>query len=194
MPTGYTARVTDETTLADFALSCARAFGALIELRDEPMDAPIPDVFEVSQYHRESLARAEAKLRKLETTTPEKADALLRSEYEAALKHYEKSAAENRAQRAMYERLLAKVQVWVAPTESHVGLKDFMIQQLQTTIEHDCYEPTPPKLQTAKEWLAESLKSARWSVDYHRKGWADDQARAAERTAWIRDLRKSLGM
>ena len=45
MPTGYTADIQDGkiTTLREYALSCARAFGALIMMRDDPHDAPIAD-------------------------------------------------------------------------------------------------------------------------------------------------------
>lgn len=45
MPTGYTYPVCEGkiTEFPDFALSCARAFGALISMREEPMDAPLPD-------------------------------------------------------------------------------------------------------------------------------------------------------
>ena len=43
MPTGYTAYVQDGviTEFADFAMKCARAFGALIDMRDESLDAEI---------------------------------------------------------------------------------------------------------------------------------------------------------
>ncbi len=59
MPTGYTAAVQNGTVtrFADFAMNCARAFGALVELRDE-MDAPIPDTFKPSTHHSESLKKA----------------------------------------------------------------------------------------------------------------------------------------
>jgi len=192
MPTGYTARVTETTTLREFALSCARAFGALIELRDEPMDAPIPEAFEMSSYHRDALARDEARLKELESTTPEQADALCRAEYATALKHYEKAVADHAAERAKYDRLVSLVTKWKPPTSEHEGLKNFMLEQLRTTIDGDCYEPTPPKLTSGADWLEATLKSARWGVEYHRKGWKEDQERAAERTKWVAELRKSL--
>jgi len=63
MPTGYTYPVQDGkiTELRDFALLCTRGFGALIMMRDEPMDAPIPETLGANtQYHDEALARGKA--------------------------------------------------------------------------------------------------------------------------------------
>lgn len=55
MPTGYTAAVEDGTITEfdDFAWQCARAFGALIMMRDDPMSAPIPQKFEPTAEHVE---------------------------------------------------------------------------------------------------------------------------------------------
>jgi len=49
MPTGYTCQVQDGmiTEFKEFALLCARNFGACITLRDEPLSPDIPE-FEVS--------------------------------------------------------------------------------------------------------------------------------------------------
>lgn len=40
MPTGYTADIKDGITFRDFALRCARAFGATIMQRDEDISIP----------------------------------------------------------------------------------------------------------------------------------------------------------
>ena len=45
MPTGYTAGILEGETFEQYALQCAKAFGALVMMRDEPSDAPIPDQF-----------------------------------------------------------------------------------------------------------------------------------------------------
>jgi len=60
MPTGYTYPVVEGkiTEFSDFALSCARAFGALITMRDDPHDTPIPETFEPSDYNAKKLAEA----------------------------------------------------------------------------------------------------------------------------------------
>ncbi len=62
MPTGYTADIAKGITFQQYAWSCARAFGALVMMRDEPSDAPIPEAFTPSDYHVKALAEARAKL------------------------------------------------------------------------------------------------------------------------------------
>ena len=59
MPTGYTDRIYRgvETSFRTFMLECARGFGALVHLRDEP-GAPIPDVIPPSDYYAVALAKA----------------------------------------------------------------------------------------------------------------------------------------
>jgi hypothetical protein len=63
VPTGYTATLNHgEQTFPDFALHCARAFGALVSLRDESSDTPIPEVIEPSPYELEYLEKTRVKL------------------------------------------------------------------------------------------------------------------------------------
>ena len=65
MPTGYTAAVKDGITFEQFAWSCARAFGALIDMRDSPTGAPIPQRFEPSQYNAVEAEKASAEIERL---------------------------------------------------------------------------------------------------------------------------------
>lgn len=60
MPTGYTASVADgtTTTLRAFALQCARAFGATVTMRDDPMSAEIPERFEPGGFYRRLMEQA----------------------------------------------------------------------------------------------------------------------------------------
>lgn len=57
MPTGYTYPVAEEKvdTLAEFALQCARAFGACVTMRDEPSNKPIPEEFKPSLHYQKKL-------------------------------------------------------------------------------------------------------------------------------------------
>jgi hypothetical protein len=66
MPTGYTAKLVESgQTFEEFVLTCARAFGALIELRDEPLDAPIPETLEPHSYYAEAVVEAKKRLTNL---------------------------------------------------------------------------------------------------------------------------------
>jgi hypothetical protein len=63
MPTGYTEGVSkgEITDFKVYALRCARAFGACVMLRDEPVTDEIPE-FEPSDYHQKRLKEAQTQL------------------------------------------------------------------------------------------------------------------------------------
>jgi hypothetical protein len=192
MPTGYTAGITGTTTLAEFAMSCARAFGALITMRDDPADAPIPEEFAPSPYHAEQLKVAKGRLAELEAMTPEQAAPLCAADHEAAMKSWREGCAEDAATAARYRRMLALVSAWEPPTKDHVGLRDFMVQQITESIRFDCHDREAPTLDSPEAWLAKRIESAKWNVNYHEEQGRKEVERARERTEWVRALRKSL--
>ncbi len=196
MPTGYTAGVQDGTIteFGAFAMQCARAFGALIEMRDDPMDAPVPQEFKPSDYHVKAKAEAEARLIQLVAMDEGEAHDRAKAEFDAAvvdLNEYRAKAAE---QGQRYLKMLNKATAWTAPTKDHDGLRDFMINQLNESIRHDCdtsYRAYPTQL-TGKEWLANSIESARKSIGYHTEQLIEEEKRARTRTEWVKSLRLSL--
>jgi hypothetical protein len=195
MPTGYTAKLYEgEQSFEDFVLRCARGMGALATMRDDPMDAPIPDRFEPDPYYRDSLARSEAKLAEAEAWTEDEAFAEWQTAYATQVDSRAEVASETAAKRVRYERMLAAVKAWEPPTPDHQGFKDFMIEQLTGSIDFDCsnYEwPDPPVFAV---WRDEELERRRRRVEMDRESWADEQRRAAERTAWVRALKGSLAV
>ena len=56
MPSGYTENIYygKEVTFKDFALGCARAFGACVMQRDDPADVK-PKIMPEESYHTEKL-------------------------------------------------------------------------------------------------------------------------------------------
>lgn len=195
MPTAYTNKVQDGsiTEFADFAMLCARAFGACITLRDEPIDTPIPDEFKPSAYHLEELKGARETLLRLKWMTVDQKDAAARSANEAALAQWREHERRKDEARQRYEAMLAQANAWHPPTPDHQGLKDFMIQQLSDSIEWDC-TPTPkPTPMNRDEWYEAAIRKAEWCVQYHEKEHRREIERAKRRTEWIRDLRRSLG-
>jgi hypothetical protein len=192
MPTGYTADVTDETTLAEFAMKCARALGALVTMREDPADAPIPEKFEPSDYHIEELKKAEGKLAELRSMTLEQATVLCAADHKAAMVEWKKRRAEDLALRERYERLRGLVRKWKAPTADHEGFKEFMDEQLASSIKFDCHDSGEPKPQAPRDWLEAKIKNAEWSVSYHREEGAKEVDRARTRSEWVKRLRESL--
>ncbi|MBO6267553.1 MAG: hypothetical protein J6N19_00245, partial [Clostridium sp.] len=77
MPTGYTCFIEDGkiTTAKGFLLLCARAFGACIEMRDEPLSEPIPEKFNGDDTYRLWLEDAKTELSKLKAMSQDEVHA-----------------------------------------------------------------------------------------------------------------------
>ncbi len=190
MPTGYTADL--PATFREFALRCARAFGALIELRDESPSAPIPAKFTASPHHKERLAESRAELAQVEKWTGSFADAEAERVFRKQMADWERSEKKSAALAARYDAMLAEVEAWREPTKDHAGLKKFMREQLTESKRFDCGSYAKPERLTGSAYRAQRLKSLRRDVEYHADRYEQDVQRAAERTAWIKALRESL--
>jgi hypothetical protein len=196
MPTGYTFQLAagKVTNFRDFAMSCARAFGACIDLRDEPASTPIPETFEPSPYHQERLAEALSELARVEGLSAEKWAAESQKEYDEALAKHKEDIAKVRATKDRYETMLSHVRAWTPPTLEHTGLKTFMVDQIVESIRFDCEERfyKAPVLKSPSEWHADALAKAKRDVEYHRGERAKEVDRSAGKTAWVKALRQSL--
>lgn len=198
MPTGYTSDLYEgkDITVRDFILRCARGMGALIMMRDDPMDAPIR-TFEPSDYHAKAIEKARARLDELADMHP---DEIRRQAEDAHLKAYN-SWRERRddklVMRGRYEDMLNQVKAWHPPTPDHEGLRKFMIEQLTTSIEFDCsVTPSrfdePPVREPDGAWFTKQVEKAQHDLVYHVEEDAKERARTAERNAWVQALMESL--
>ena len=193
MPTGYTAQIADGITFKQYALSCARAFGALILMRDDPSDAPIPERFEPSNWNAQRLQEASDRLAQLRLMSPADADAAARAEHAKAVEDYDKRAEERSQLRKKYEAMLEQVVAWKAPTADHVEYKSFMEKQIRESIDWDCREYSDrPSLQAGTEWIATAMAKAERDIAYHTKEDAAERTRTEGRNSWIKALRDSL--
>lgn len=195
MPTGYTADLNDgkQVTFQEFTMKCAREFGALIEMRDEPSAAPIPDEFRPSNYHLDAIEMAKKRLAEVEkwsnTRTEKEANKAFDDKVRSIKKYGEKNEKIGRA----YIAMLKQAGKWVPPTKDHEGLKIFMIEQLAESVELDClYTPTMPQRLSGKQYRTQLVKSARRDIAYHTKEHAKEVQRARKRSKWVRALRHSL--
>lgn len=195
MPTGYTAAVADGTItdLAPFVLQLARGMGALIMMRDEPWDAPIPERFEPSSYNADRLAEAKAERERLYALTDAEADAAARAQYDADCAARDKYIADKKAQRERYDAMIVKVAAWDGAPE---GIKEFGLEQLTSGRDFDCREPftywKEVTLLTGQEWRSNALAEVAKTIDYHAREDAAERERTEGRNAWIAQLRKSL--
>lgn len=195
MPTGYTDTVKDGISFEQFALNCAKAFGACISMRDLPGNAPIPEEFEPATYHVNQLAAARTELATYENMSEADAAVKCMFEYDTAEASRKQRLQENRNTLESYHGMLDQVRMWSAPSEEHEGLKEFMLQQITDSIKFDdsakyLSEPTP--IQSVTDWLEAKKAKALKDIEYHKEKNAEELKRTAERNRWVRQLRESL--
>ncbi len=196
MPTGYTADVKIDTPFNAFAMKCARAMGALIEMRDERMDANIPEGFKPSTYHHKEQQKATATLSDLVSMSAADAAARAEEDFQERLGQHRKFRDERIQLRAAYERMLVLVKAWAPPSSDHANFKEFMIEQLKDSIKHDCdmeYYDKPPQPMSGDAWRAQAVAEATRNADYHTKAYYEECERTASRNLWLKQLRQSLG-
>jgi hypothetical protein len=195
MPTGYTDQITDTMQLGEFALICARAFGATVEMRDEPLNAPIPEAFAPSTYSADRIAEARTTLASLLAMSEVQAAAKAIEEHREAVESNRRYVAKQAATQARYQRMLDMVQAWTAPTPGHEGLRAFMLEQLTESIRFDCgYEPDTPELLDGRAWLDKAIAKANSDIAYHEANHAKEVERAKNRTEWVQALRRSVSV
>lgn len=195
MPTGYTAAIKDGITFEQFVLRCARAMGALIE-RDKPTDAPIPERFEPSSHYMDKLKETQAELSRLHSLSPNQAE-------EEAKRYHAEEVANNQRQiddandlRSKYTAMLSQVMLWQPPTPDHEHFRQFMIEQLESSLRFDCdvshVVNNPPTKYAGEEYRSIKVLEVLKSVAYYQSAHADEVVRAAVRNDWLKALRDSL--
>ena len=196
MPTGYTADVQSGkiTTLREYALRCARGFGALIMMRDEPHDTPIPEQFVPrTEYHDKLISRARDILDTVPSLSATECDRRAGEEYEGALERHVEHVAEAHASKTRYAEMRAKVEAWEVP-DSLRELRAFMLQQIQESTKYDNGCEPEPLRKTGEAWRAAQLESASRDLAYGTTERDKEISRVNGRNQWLAALRASLAM
>lgn len=193
MVTGYTADVCNGklTDFKAFAIRCAHAF--VVELREESMDSPIPE-FKPSPYYQQALLEAKDQLAMVQAMTDVECEAVAQEDHRKILEAHRKRSEERIQVRDRLLAMRSQVADWSPPTPEHVELKNFMIQQLDGTIE---YDGTPRDVDEAKklsgaEWRRELIASVERNVTYFGDEAAKDAERVHQKNRWVKELRESL--
>ena len=191
MPTGYTDAVGkgEVVDFDDFARKCARAMGACIMQRDDPHDAPVK-MDTVSNYYSRSIKEDKKDIKEFESMTTE--EKLLKfSKYKAEQLIYHLNViAKNSEVEKNYRSMLENVLEWEAPTEDHVGFKDFMEDQLTESIKFDCNPKWSIKsIQnlhdlTFEDWCESYLENLWDSIRRSNKNLREEIQRVQERNIW----------
>lgn len=200
MPTGYTAPIKDGISFNDFVLQCSRAMGACLSQRDDTT-TPFLACDEVPEFYGRNIAEAEAEVQRIKDRTQEQIDAEYKAAVAQAEVELEKASRETADLRNKYNRMRTQVSMWKPPTAEHIGLKKFMLEQIESSINFDCEDTryyteslTSLVTQTPIEWHAKQLANAIQSLARHKQSLLDEQERVAKRNDWKRELCESLGV
>jgi len=196
MPTGYTAKLMEEgQTFQEFIMGCARAFGALIEMRDDPADAPIPEKFEPSDYYSKRIVESTEELARLQSMDDAQKEAFGKSARYAAIRSYLMRLRKARNENARLDDMAAQIDEWTPPTQEHQGLKDFMLQQIDVSKNELDYNKTAladAEKKPAMAYYVSAVSEAAYSIKRSTERHAEEIERANERTEWVRQLRGSI--
>ncbi len=157
--------------------------------RDDPMSDP-PKAPEKSDYHTEELAKARKKLKSLMIMAEaEKIERFVREVNK--IRKQNKEWEDDRTQKnKRYADMRSEVEAWEPPTPDHVGMKKFMLEQIDISMEKTPYSQDEPT--SANALHAEEIAIARRDIEYHTEEDAKEEMRMKERADWIAKLYASL--
>lgn len=202
MPTGYTAGIENGTinTFKEFAQKCTRAF--IVHMRDEPWDAPYKPRTS-SGYHEDCLKEAEKQLEEFKTLSDEVIIARIEKETAEDIARYKENIKKGKDFKTKLEKMLVEANAYKSPTVKHGNIRNFMIDQLESTIDHDgdvsFYEGEVAKAEAeAKKGInievarADIKAKIHKDIAYHTKEIAEEKARIIDHNQWYEDFMNSI--
>jgi hypothetical protein len=203
MPTGFTAIIEEkeDLTFEEFALRCARNFGALIMMRDDALDAEVPDQFPLDDYHGRNLEDLAKKLLDIKSMSHEDIERRVETKAWYDKKQYDEALVKFEKHNAAYARMLAKVEAWTPPSADHQGMKKFMIEQINASLPNHPSEYYSLIFQDPKQaiagldheaWRKEEMDHVLKSMEYHQNYRKNDIERHNERNVWLKKLKTSI--
>ena len=193
--TGYTYKLVEEgQSFKDFLLTCARAFGALVELRDEPLSSEIP-AFEVGDYYPNQIKTLTEEVKELEGYTLEQQVAFGKDKIAKEKEYHTNALAKQKEQTQRLIEMEARVKEWIPPSSDHTSLKGFMLEQLQTSrIDWDYHEKklARTELLVPQERFAEELAVKTKRLANAKQSLKEEEDRVAGRNKWVQLLKDSV--
>ena len=204
MPTGYTAGIIDGeiTTFEQFATQCTRAFGATIHMRDNPMDSPY-EPRTPSDYHTNSIQSKRERLEEIESMSDEKIVEDFNTQLEEDLKYHQTKMEEDKRNLEKLNSMLESAKSWIPPTEDHQPFRNFMIEQIESTIKVDgdpsyhVNKIVGIKKQmeegiNPKEYREETIQEIKGQISYHETEYQKELVRCKDSNDWMDKFFESI--
>jgi hypothetical protein len=198
MPTGFTAVLCErDEPFEVFALRCARGMVALITMRDEPLDAPIPEEFKPSDYYLKRIDEAKREIARINAMSDAEIEAAQAEEIAKYRKQRDEHIKKAKEIRARLIEMQDRVFYWIPPSGEHAGLKNFMTEQLDVTLavegnpRCEFYDTAINEIKS-KPYRERMLKKWNKDIEYADAEYARECVRERKRTEWVKALRESL--
>lgn len=201
MPTGYTYGIEQGkiSTFQEFAKECMRAF--VIHMRDDDNNKEYyPQT--LSGYYSKELSNSRRSLTNIMKLSDKDVISKRKCELIKDKKYASNRIVEKKKLLVKLNEMLSKAKEYQSPTEEHNGIRDFMIQQLETTIDHDC--DTKYSERELVEINAElkninpivvrenCIKSEKENIERYLKGHNEEVDRCNANNKWASDFLKSI--
>lgn len=198
MPTGYTAKLMNKgQSFDEFVWTCARAFGALVTMREDSLDTPIPDEFKPRcSYHEEALIKSREKYRELLEMCWDEIKDWAEIEKSNLIKYDEDYIRNSEQENKRLADMRVLVCSWDPPSEDHASLKNFMLDQIKISTMDLSFTYDRLKVlksRTLTDLYNEAVEEATRSIEYHKSESLKEIERARSHNQWIKTLRDSLG-
>ena len=183
--TGYTSFIIDRNVKAsEFLKICLRAFGVLIEYRDEPMSADIPRELPKPDYHEKEIVRAKEKLAQRLAMTDDEWRKKIENDLASEIAKHKESVEKENAEMARLNAVKEAIEGWKC-SEAYEGVKNFALEQIAQSKPYGdkWYVEVENSLKKALEsqeefekYKADLIESERQDVAYHEKEAAKAEA------------------
>jgi D-mannonate dehydratase len=195
MATGYTSKlVEDGQDFKDFVLQCARAFGACIEQRDDPIEDK-PKLRKSSNYTSKAKKKVEKELKELQSMTKKQKLEYGKKLKDEDIKSYTKTIQKMEKQNIRVKNMIAMVTGWAPPTDDHIELKTFMLNQLTISISDLNYyysELNIAKNKTPEKYYAENKEGLMSTIKYYNEQCKKENQSVSKSNDWILKLYDSI--
>ncbi len=195
MPTGYTYPIIEKNIgFREFALECAKAF--CIESRDTN---ELPTEIKASTWSGEQLQEYVKEFEDIKLMTDRECQKAALEDRARRILSIKESRASTKAADDKILAMIESVKKFKPPTKNHLKYKEFMLEQLTTSLSGGMTEErynleekqleNPP---SGKKWRAEKMKSIKWHIRYHKKEQKKDDRNAKIGNRWLKQLRDAV--
>jgi len=203
MPTGYTAGIIDGEidTFQEFAKLCTRAFGATMHLRDESMTSEYKPS-EPSSYYLDEINKANKYIDLIGKSTDAQIVKAEKKELLKSKEYHTKAIEKENASVEKLNQFLVKAKGYSPVTPEHVGIAEFMVNQIEITIKselgfnyhQDAIAEIDKKLSSlsADKIRAEKIAKARKDLKYNTEKHLEDVKRCNDANKWYQDFINSV--